>query len=74
MDKSGDMHFVLGTVESGTGFIEPVYKDGHQGIANWSEEELTDITRKANAKGLTMHVHAMGNKAVNRIVNALVTA
>ncbi|MBQ7628844.1 MAG: amidohydrolase family protein, partial [Selenomonadaceae bacterium] len=66
--------FVDGTVESGTGFIEPVYKDGHQGIPNWSEEELTEITRKANAKGLTMHVHAMGNKAVNRIVNALVNA
>ena len=112
MDKSGDMHFILGTayemeswmdkdkalekavevqkyatehvktnwfklfvdgtVESGTGFIEPVYTDGHQGIPNWSEEELTEITRKANSKGLTMHVHAMGNKAVNRIVNALI--
>ena len=64
--------FVDGTVESGTGFIEPLYPDGHQGIPNWSEEELTDITRKANAKGITMHVHVMGNKGVNRIVNAYI--
>ncbi|MBQ4400556.1 MAG: amidohydrolase family protein [Synergistaceae bacterium] len=112
MDKSGDMHFVLGTayeldswmdvdavlakardakkfastrvkpnwlklfmdgtVETGTGFVEPLYPDGHQGIPNWSEEELTDITRKANESGITMHVHVMGNKGVNRIVNAFI--
>ncbi len=66
--------FVDGTVESGTGFIDPLYVDGHQGIPNWSEEELTDITRKANAKGITMHVHVMGNKGVTRIVNAYVNA
>ena len=64
--------FMDGTVESGTGFVEPLYLDGHQGIPNWSEEELTDITRRANAKGVTMHVHVMGNKGVERIVNAYV--
>ena len=64
--------FMDGTPESGTGFIDPPYLDGHQGIANWSEEEVTDITRKANAKGLTMHIHAMGNMAVNRVVNSYV--
>jgi len=61
-----------GTVETGTGIVDPIYPDGHQGIANWTEEELTDITRKANAKGLTMHVHVMGNKAVNGVVNAFI--
>ena len=61
-----------GTVETGTGIIEPLYLDGHQGIANWTEEELTDITRTANANGLTMHVHVMGNKAVSQVVNAFV--
>ena len=64
--------FMDGTVESGTGFIDPLYLDGHQGIPNWSEEELTDITRKANEKGITMHVHVMGNKGLNRNVNAYV--
>ena len=64
--------FMDGTVESGTGFVDPLYPDGHQGISNWSEDELTDITRKANAKGITMHVHVMGNEGVNRIVNAYI--
>ena len=49
--------FVDGTVEPGTGFVEPLYPDGHQGVVLWSEEELTDI---------------MGNKGVNRIVSAYV--
>jgi predicted amidohydrolase YtcJ len=66
--------FMDGTVESGTGFVDPLYPDNHQGIPNWSEEELTDITRKANEKGITMHVHVMGNKGVERIVNAYVKA
>ena len=64
--------FMDGTVESGTGFVDPLYPGGKQGIPNWTEEELTDITRKANEKGITMHVHVMGNKGVNRIVNAYV--
>ena len=64
--------FMDGTVETGTGFIEPLYRDGHQGIANWAEDEVTYITRKSNAKGLSMHIHTMGNKAVNRVVNAFV--
>ena len=36
--------FMDGTVENGTGFIEPEYPDGHHGIVNWTEEELTDMT------------------------------
>ena len=64
--------FMDGTVETGTGFIEPLYRDGHQGIANWEEDEVTYITRKSNAKGLSMHIHTMGNKAVNRVVNAYI--
>jgi len=62
--------FMDGTVEGGTGFVEPLYPDGHQGLANWTEEELTDITRKTNAKGISMHIHTMGNKAVNYVVGA----
>ena len=62
--------FMDGTVEGGTGYVEPLYPDGHQGLANWTEEELTDITRKTNANGITMHIHTMGNKAVHTVVNA----
>ena len=62
--------FMDGTVEGGTGFVDPLYPDGHQGLANWTEEDLTDITRRTNAKGITMHIHTMGNKAVNYVVSA----
>lgn len=64
--------FMDGTVETGTGFVDPLYPDGHQGLPNWSEEQLTDMTRVANENGVTMHVHVMGNKGVTRIVNAFV--
>jgi hypothetical protein len=64
--------FMDGTVEGGTGYVEPLYPDGHQGLANWTEEELTDITRQTNAKGISMHIHTMGNKAVNTVVCAYV--
>ena len=64
--------FMDGTVEGGTGFVEPLYPDGHQGLVNWTEEETTEITRKANKNGLSMHIHTMGNKAVNRCVNAFI--
>ena len=65
--------FMDGTVEGGTGFVDPLYPDGHQGLVNWTEEELTDITRRANENGLSMHIHTMGNKAVNRSVSAFVS-
>ena len=61
-----------GGVEAGTGIVDPLYPDGHQGIANWTEEEVTELTRKANDQGLTIHIHVMGNKGVNQVVNAFV--
>ena len=64
--------FMDGTVETGTGFVEPLYPDGHQGSPNWTEEELTEMTRIANENGVTMHIHAMGNKGVTRVVNAYI--
>ncbi len=64
--------FMDGTVEGGTGFVDPLYPDGHQGRVNWTEEELADITRRANENGMSLHIHTMGNKAVNRCVNAFI--
>ena len=61
-----------GGVEAGTGIVNPLYPDGHQGIANWTEEEVTELTRKANAQGLTIHIHVLGNLGVSQVVNAFV--
>ena len=33
--------FIDGTVETGTGYVDPLYPDGHQGGGNWPEELLT---------------------------------
>ncbi len=49
--------FMDGTVEMGTGFVEPLYPGGKQGIVNWAEDEVTDITRKANEKVKYAHSH-----------------
>jgi len=64
--------FMDGTVEGGTGFVDPLYPDGHQGLVNWTEEETTDIARKVNGNDMSLQIHTMGNKAVNRTVSALV--
>lgn len=64
--------FIDGTVEGGTGLTLDPYPDGHEGISNWEEDEVADITAKANAQGLTMHIHTMGDKAAHRAVNAFV--
>lgn len=68
--------FIDGTVESGTGLTTEPYQAtefGH-GIANWEENEVTDITHTANNNGMTMHVHTMGDAAVHRAVNAFVAS
>ena len=62
--------FIDGTVETGTGYVDPPYPDGHPGKPIWTEEEVTDITRKTNAMDMSMHVHTMGNKAVHLAVSA----
>lgn len=64
--------FIDGTVEGGSGLTFEPYPDGHTGISNWEEDEVTDITAKANAQGLTMHIHTMGDMAAHRAVNAFV--
>ncbi len=48
----------MGMVESGTGFIDLLYLGGHQVISNRTVEELTEITCKVNANGLTMHMES----------------
>ena len=62
--------FMDGTVEGGTGYCVTPYPDGHQGLINWNEKEVAGITREANGKGLSMHVHTMGDGAVRDVVNA----
>ncbi len=62
--------FVDGTVEGLTGFCSVVAPNGSRGIVNWTEQQVADITRQANSKGLSMHIHTMGDSAVALAVGA----
>lgn len=68
--------FVDGTVETGTGYVSIPYLDKDKGVGapNWSENDFTAITSKANSNNITMHVHAMGDAGVHFAVNAFVNA
>ena len=82
LDKAGKLHFVLGLpyeIESWMDVDEALAKavdakkfSSKRVMPNWTEEELTDITRRANENGITMHVHVMGNAGVTRVVNAFI--
>lgn len=64
--------FMDGTVETATGFINGEYGApfSGSGIVNWTEEQVAAITARANQKGLSMHIHAMGDAATQRVVSA----
>lgn len=62
--------FEDGTPESGTGYMMEPNASGSKGNPIWLPEELNDITAKANGKGLSMHIHAMGDAAVKTVVDA----
>ena len=74
--RTGHVHpdyvklFMDGTVEGGTGFVFDAYPDGHKVGANWEQDEVAAITGRVNGSGRTMHIHTMGDAAVNRAVNA----
>lgn len=73
--------FADGTVEGGTGWLLQDYKplpDGPipgafqgKGIPVWTEEELKHFATKANANGISLHIHAMGDGAVHHACEAL---
>lgn len=70
--------FMDGCVEMGTGFLyDGTYRfgttdsvfSGH-GTALWTKEAMMKLVSEANAKGLSVHTHAMGDGAVHRCVVA----
>ncbi len=71
--------FMDGTCESATGWIKDPYDKEHisdpshpYGLQIWNQEEVTDLTRIANANGLIVHSHVMGDSAVHMAVKAYV--
>ena len=66
--------FMDGCVESMTGAMIKPYKLVPPYYYNsfWSVDRLADITRACNARGLTVHTHAMGDAAIRDVTDAYV--
>jgi predicted amidohydrolase YtcJ len=69
--------FVDGVIEGGTGLLTEPYcafgdqHDGHDhGIANWDLDELVEAAAAMDAAGFQLHLHAIGDAAVRRALDA----
>ena len=61
-------------VESGSGWLIEGYLDGTHGEQVWETDVMNAIVKAANEKGLSVHVHAQGDAAVEQVVNAIINA
>jgi predicted amidohydrolase YtcJ len=68
--------FADGVVESGTAVLVDGYTDapGHNGTPLFSDDELNEAIGLADALGLQVAVHAIGDGAVRQVLNAYETA
>ena len=49
--------FMDGTVESGSGFVDPLYPDGHQGLVNWTRRSTAQSMRLSAAAKMKCATH-----------------
>lgn len=73
---SGIKIFVDGVTESCTGAIDAPYigTTDNYGLLVTPQEKLYKLTKAANKKGIGIHTHSYGNKAVNYTINAFIKA
>ena len=64
--------FMDGVVEASTGSMFKPYKSGIVYGSHWPVDRLADITRECNAKGITVHTHVMGDKAIAETADAYI--
>ncbi len=65
--------FMDGVVETKTGaMLKPYVDSGKPYKSFWSVDRLADITGKCNAKGLTVHIHIMGDAAIKEATDAYI--
>ncbi len=64
--------FMDGCVEGSNGSMFKPYKSGITYNSYWAVDRLADITRECNTKGLTVHTHTMGDKAVAEAADAYI--
>lgn len=83
MEKYSSEHFKAnniklfadgGAVEVGTGWMIEPYLDGSHGNQVWSDDKMYEMVKKANEKGLSVHVHASGDGGTTQAVEAFINA
>ena len=64
--------FMDGVIGSGTAFLIDDYADTPKwkGEALFSDERFKELVTKVDERGLQIAVHAIGDAAVNRVLNA----
>ncbi|MCI6857752.1 MAG: amidohydrolase [Eubacterium sp.] len=62
-----------GVVEGQTAYLFEEYhnKPGYHGMINWSQEELDDLCATAKKMGFQIHIHAIGDAALDMALTAL---
>ena len=60
--------------ESMSGWVKTPYKSGSTGTQVWDTERFNALVKKANEKGISIHVHASGDAATEQAVNAFIAA
>ncbi|MDH4209636.1 MAG: amidohydrolase [Anaerolineae bacterium] len=70
---SGVKVFTDGTMGSGTAWMLEPYADnpGNYGLAITPRDQLLDIARRAEQAGLSLIVHAIGDRAVHEVLDVL---
>jgi predicted amidohydrolase YtcJ len=63
--------YLDGVLESGTGWLLEPYVDGTNGEQLFTDEKLDGIFAAADAAGLQLHVHAIGDAAVRQALDAV---
>ncbi len=60
--------------ESLSGWVKTPYKSGLTGTQVWDTTRFNALVKKANEKGVSIHVHASGDAATEQAVNAFLAA
>ncbi len=83
MEKYSSKHFKAnniklfadgGAVEVKTGWMLEPYVDGTHGNQVWATDKINEMVKKANAAGLSVHVHASGDGGTTQAVEAFINA
>ncbi len=72
---AGGKLFADGSLNSRTAWMLEPYADGHKGqecgLPNWSPSQLEDAVKECERFGLPLATHAIGDRAVREVLNAI---